>query len=171
MLHLLPTVYRLKYGLNLYNPLLNEIKTNYASYYYLALIINSSFKKYIGANASEGEIAYVALHLSVAVQQAKDHVQVAVICSLGVGVSRLLSVKLQENFPDVTFIHCSMNDEEQLEKCKYIISTVELNTDKPYVQVNPLLTEVDVQKIRTLLRKNPSINKTNFSMQTVKVFS
>ena len=28
MLHLLPTVYRLKYGLNLYNPLLNEIKTN-----------------------------------------------------------------------------------------------------------------------------------------------
>ena len=56
MLHLLPTVYRLKYGLNLYNPLLNEIKTNYASYYYLALIINSSFKKYIGANASEGEI-------------------------------------------------------------------------------------------------------------------
>lgn len=112
----------------------------------------------------------MALHLSVAVQQAKDHVQVAVICSLGVGVSRLLSVKLQENFPDVTFIHCSMNDEEQLEKCKYIISTVELNTDKPYVQVNPLLTEVDVQKIRTLLRKNPSINKTNFSMQTVKVF-
>lgn len=89
MLHLLPTVYRLKYGLNLYNPLLNEIKTNYASYYYLALII---------------------------------------------------------------------------------ISTVELNTDKPYVQVNPLLMEVDVQKIRTLLRKNPSINKTNFSMQTVKVF-
>ena len=71
---------------------------------------------------------------------------------------------------DVTFIHCSMNDEEQLEKCKYIISTVELNTDKPYVQVNPLLMEVDVQKIRTLLRKNPSINKTNFSMQTVKVF-
>lgn len=170
MLHLLPTVYRLKYGLNLYNPLLNEIKTNYASYYYLALIINSSFKKYIVVNASEGEIAYVALHLSVAVQQAKDHVQVAVVCSLGVGVSRLLSVKLQENFPDVTFIHCSMNDEEQLEKCKYIISTVELNTDKPYVQVNPLLMEVDVQKIRTLLRKNPSINKTNFSMQTVKVF-
>ena len=170
MLHLLPTVYRLKYGLNLYNPLLNEIKTNYASYYYLALIINSSFKKYIGVNASEGEIAYVALHLSVAVQQAKDHVQVAVVCSLGVGVSRLLSVKLQENFQDVTFIHCSMNDEEQLEKCKYIISTVELNTDKPYVQVNPLLMEVDVQKIRTLLRKNPSINKTNFSMQTVKVF-
>ena len=82
MLHLLPTVYRLKYGLNLYNPLLNEIKTNYASYYYLALIINSSFKKYIGANASEGEIAYVALHLSVAVQQAKDHVQVAVFCLL-----------------------------------------------------------------------------------------
>ena len=46
-----------------------------------------------------------------------------------------------------------MNDEEQLEKCKYIISTVELNTDKPYVQVNPLLTEVDVQKNTNTIKK------------------
>ena len=169
MLHLLPTVYRLKYGLNLYNPLVNEIKTNYASYYSLASIINSSFEKYIGVEASEEEVAYVALHLSVAVEQAKEHVCVAVVCSLGVGVSRLLSVKLQENFPDVTFIHCSMNDTEELEKCKYIISTVQLNTDKSYVQVNPLLDEVDVQKIRTLLRRNTSVNKTNFSLQTIKI--
>lgn len=100
MLHLLPTVYRLKYGLNLYNPLLNEIKTNYASYYYLALIINSSFKKYIGANASEGEIAYVALHLSVAVQQAKDHVQVAVYERESIGETGLGGIAIPHGLTD-----------------------------------------------------------------------
>ena len=160
MLHLLPMVYRLKYGLNLYNPLLNEIKTNYASYYYLALIINSSFKKYIGVNASEGEIAYVALHLSVAVQQAKDHVQVAVVCSLGVGVSRLLSVKLQENFPDVTFIHCSMNDEEQLENVnisfqQWNLTQTNLCTSKSAADGSRCTENTNT------IKKNPSINKTN----------
>ena len=39
VLHLLPTVYRLKYGFNLYNPLLGEIKTNYAGSFLLAKII------------------------------------------------------------------------------------------------------------------------------------
>ena len=43
VLHLLPTVYRLKYGFNLYNPLLGEIKTNYAGSFSLATMINSSF--------------------------------------------------------------------------------------------------------------------------------
>lgn len=169
ILHLLPTVYRLKYGLNLYNPLLNEIKTNYASYYSLASIINSSFEKYIGVNASEEEIAYVALHLSVVVEQAKEKEYAALVCTMGIGVSRLLAVKLQENFPEITFVHCSMNDKEKIEQCKYIISTVKLDTEKPYVLINPLLDDTDIQKIRTLIQRNPIIYKKNFSLQTIMV--
>ena len=60
VLHLLPTVYRLKYGFNLYNPLLGEIKTNYAGSFLLAKIINSSFEKFLNVTVSEEEIAYVA---------------------------------------------------------------------------------------------------------------
>ena len=59
VLHLLPTVYRLKYGFNLYNPLLGEIKTNYAGSFSLATIINSSFEKFLNVTVSEEEIAYL----------------------------------------------------------------------------------------------------------------
>lgn len=148
VLHLLPTVYRLKYGFNLYNPLLGEIKTNYAGSFLLAKIINSSFEKFLNVTVSEEEIAYVALHISLAVNQPMEKQQVAIVCTMGVGVSRFLSVKLQENFPNVTFIHCSSEDSQAIENCNYILSTVKLSVSKPYLQINPLLNETDIQRIR-----------------------
>ena len=169
VLHLLPTVYRLKYGFNLYNPLLGEIKTNYAGSFLLAKIINSSFEKFLNVTVSEEEIAYVALHISLAVNQPMEKQQVAIVCTMGVGVSRFLSVKLQENFPNVTFIHCSSEDSQAIENCNYILSTVKLSVSKPYLQINPLLNETDIQRIRTFIYGNPTVNKNNFSLQTVMI--
>lgn len=169
VLHLLPTVYRLKYGFNLYNPLLGEIKTNYAGSFLLAKIINSSFEKFLNVIVSEEEIAYVALHISLAVNQPMEKQQVAIVCTMGVGVSRFLSVKLQENFPNVTFIHCSSEDSQAIENCNYILSTVKLSVSKPYLQINPLLNETDIQRIRTFIYGNPTVNKNYFSLQTVMI--
>lgn len=169
ILHLLPTVYRLKYGLNLYNPLLNEIKTNYAGSYSLASIINSSFEKYLGVTASEDEIAYVALHLSVVVEQSKEQIQIAIVCNMGVGVSRLLSMKLHENFPGIEFVHCASDDTEMIESCKYVLSTIKLKNTDNYILINPLLKDVDIQRIRTLIYGNTSVNKSNFSLQTIMI--
>lgn len=169
VLHLLPTVYRLKYGFNLYNPLLGEIKTNYAGSFLLATIINSSFEKFLNVTVSEEEIAYVALHISLAVNQPKEKQQVAIVCTMGVGVSKFLFVKLQENFPNVTFIHCSSKDSQAIENCNYILSTVKLSISKPYLQINPLLSETDIQRIRTFIYGNSTVNKNNFSLQTVMI--
>ena len=95
--------------------------------------------------------------------------QVAIVCTMGVGVSRFLSVKLQENFPNVTFIHCSSEDSQAIENCNYILSTVKLSVSKPYLQINPLLNETDIQRIRTFIYGNPTVNKNNFSLQTVMI--
>lgn len=169
MLHLLPTVYRLKYGFNLYNPLLGEIKTNYAGSFSLATIINSSFEKFLNVSVSEDEIAYVALHISVAVAQPTEKQHVAIVCTMGVGVSRFLSVKLQENFPNIEFLHCSSDDAIEIEKCDYILSTVKLNISKTYLQINPLLGETDIQRIRAFIYDNQMVYKNNFSLQTTMI--
>lgn len=169
ILHLLPTVYRLKYGLNLYNPLLSEIKTNYPGSYSMAKLINSSFEKYLGIEASEEEVAYVALHISIVVEQSSDQIQAAVVCSMGIGVSRFLSVKLNENFPNIEFIHCSSDEIQKIESCKYILSTVKLNIDRSYLMINPLLKDIDIERIRTLIYGNITVNKNNFSLQTIMI--
>ncbi len=169
ILHLLPTVYRLKYGLNLYNPLLSEIKMNYPGSYSMAKLINFSFEKYLGIKASEEEVAYVALHMAIVVEQSNERPQAAVVCSMGVGVSRFLSVKLKENFSNVEFIHCSSDEIQKIESCKYILSTVKLNLERPYLMINPLLKEIDVERIRTLIYGNITVNKTNFSLQTIMI--
>lgn len=169
ILHLLPTVYRLKYGLNLYNPLLSEIKTNYPGSYSMVKLINSSFEKYLGIEASEEEVAYVALHISIVVEQSSDQIQAAVVCSMGIGVSRFLSVKLNENFPNIEFIHCSSDEIQKIESCKYILSTVKLNIDRSYLMINPLLKDIDIERIRTLVYGNITVNKNNFSLQTIMI--
>lgn len=169
ILHLLPTVYRLKYGLNLYNPLLSEIKTNYAGSYSLASIVNSSFEKYLNVTASEEEIAYIALHLSIVVERTKEVFKVAVVCAMRIGVSKLLTLKLEENFPNAIFVHCAMDDTDVINECKYIVSTIKLNIDRPYVLINPILKDIDIQKIRTLIYGNTSITKNNFSLQTIMI--
>lgn len=169
ILHLLPTVYRLKYGLNLYNPLLSEIKTNYPGSYSMAKLINSSFEKYLGIEASEEEVAYVALHISIVVEQSNEQIQAAVVCTMGIGVSRFLSVKLNENFPNIEFIHCSSDEIQKIESCKYILSTVKLNLDRSYLMINPLLNDMDIERIRTLIYGNITVNKNNFSLQTIMI--
>ncbi len=169
ILHLLPTVYRLKYGLNLYNPLLSEIKMNYPGSYSMAKLINSSFEKYLNIEASEEEVAYVALHISTVVEQRNEKVKAAVVCSMGIGVSRFLAVKLNENFPNVEFIHCSSDEIQKIEACKYILSTVKLNLERSYLMINPLLKDIDIERIRTLIYGNITVNKNNFSLQTIMI--
>lgn len=166
--HLLPTIYRLKYGLNLYNPLLNEIKMNYTSSFSIASIINSSFKKYLNVTAGEEEIAFIAIHISVVVESKNRQVTVAVVCPLGVGVSQLLRIKLQENFPDVHFINVSFEDQERINQADLVIYTSNVfPTSKPSVKVNPLLMDVDVQRIQKLIQNFEASGQNNFSYQTI----
>ena len=69
----------------------------------LSKIINSSFKKYLNVSASEEEIAYIALHLSVAIEQRKKPLRVAIVCPLGIGISRLIKFKVGRKFSDDYF--------------------------------------------------------------------
>ncbi|WP_297238276.1 BglG family transcription antiterminator [uncultured Faecalicoccus sp.] len=166
--HLLPTIYRLKYGLNLYNPLLNEIKMNYTSSFSIASIINSSFKKYLNVTAGEEEIAFIAIHISVVVESKTRHVTVAIVCPMGVGVSQLLRVKLQDNFPDVQFINVSYTDRERLEQADVVLYTSnDFKTNKPSLKVNPLLLDADVQRTQKLIQNFEISGKNNFSYQTI----
>ncbi|HAA64579.1 MAG TPA: transcription antiterminator BglG, partial [Thermoanaerobacter sp.] len=70
ILHLRPTINRLKYGLTLRNPLLNDIKENYPEIYGVAWMTSVVFEKYLGKKVAEEEIGYIALHLGAAVERA-----------------------------------------------------------------------------------------------------
>lgn len=171
ILHLLPTVYRLKNGLNLYNPLLNEIKANYTSSFSIAKIINSSFEKYLGLSASEEEIAYIALHISVAIEKRKIPLKVAVVCPMGIGISSLMKVKLEENFPMICFENYSSKDKKNIEKCDFVLDTGDHSYKIPSLKINPLLERTDIRRIDMMIQNKYVVENKTFSRQTILIAS
>ncbi len=155
VLHLVPTVNRIEYGLNLHNPLLSEIKQNYSSIYGVSWLINGIFKKYIGKKVGEDEIGYITLHIAAAIERSRKKIKVAVVCTTGIGSSQLLTIRLEEAFPQLQIEAVSMTEitSYQAEQVDLILSTIPLNTNKPYLIISSMLKQSEINRIRVFINQ------------------
>lgn len=159
ILHLRPTINRLKYGLTLKNPILHEIKENYPEVYGVAWMTSIVFEKYVGSRVTEEEIGYIALHIGAAVERAKKPFKALVVCTSGIGTSQLLAARLRRCFRDIEIkdvlsivnIKASLSDE-----IDFIISTIPLlgeEINKPVIQISPLLVQKDIKRIEAFINE------------------
>lgn len=154
VLHLKPTINRLKYGLTLRNPILDEIKMNYPDIYGVAWITSTVFEKYLDQQIQEEEIGYIALHICAAVERNKHNFNVLIVCHSGLGTSQLLSAKLKRSFRQIQIkdVISSINYTEKcLEDVDFVISTVPITMSRPVLEVNPILTELDIKTIEDFM--------------------
>ncbi|MDN5317087.1 MAG: hypothetical protein PWR08_1211 [Thermoanaerobacterium sp.] len=154
ILHLKPTINRLKYGLTLRNPILNQIKENYPDIFGVAWMTSIVFEKYIGKKVGEEELGYITLHLGAAFERAKKPLKALVVCSSGIGTSQLLAVRLERCFRNIEIIDIvsslALND-EMFDNADFIISTVSIESKKPVVNITPLLTQNDIKKLENFI--------------------
>jgi len=150
ILHLRPTINRLKYGLTLRNPILSDIKENYPEIYGVAWMTSIVFNKYLGKKVGEEEIGYIALHLGAAAERAKKPLKALVVCTSGIGTSQLLAARLERCFRqiDIKEVISSVSlKKEPLNDIDIIISTVPIEANKPVISISPLLTQNDIKKL------------------------
>jgi transcriptional antiterminator/mannitol/fructose-specific phosphotransferase system IIA component (Ntr-type) len=152
ILHLRPTINRLKYGLRLKNPLLDEIKLKYPSIFGAAWSSSVLFEKHYGIKVTEEEVAYLAMHFGAALERKKTLTRAVIVCSSGIGTAQLAAVRLEHSISDLKIIEItSVNDVSKIKSLNYdiIISTIPLRGyDKPVVLINPLVSDRDIQNIR-----------------------
>lgn len=156
ILHLRPTINRLEYGLNLTNPIIDEIKQNYPEIYGVAWLTNIVFERYLNKPITEAEIGYIVLHLCAAVERQKKPLRAILVCTSGIGTSQLLAVRIERLFrqieiKEITSI-MSLN-EKKLKDIDVIISTVQFMTDKPLLIISPLLTQKDIKMLEDFISK------------------
>jgi transcriptional antiterminator/mannitol/fructose-specific phosphotransferase system IIA component (Ntr-type) len=161
-LHLRPVINRIRYGMNLHNPILAQIKENYTSIYGIAWITAGIIEKRLGIKVGEEEVGYLAMHLGAAIERATAPKKALVICSSGIGTAQMLASRLKKKFPEILIEDViSVPNVDEVLKCKkvdFIISTVPLELkDIPVILVSPLLTEGDIAKIRELIGKTSSM--------------
>ncbi len=158
--HLQPALYRLKMKMEIRNPLLEEIKTNYTQIYNVAVKSVVPIEKELGISIPDSEIAYIAMHIGASVERNKKNLvkyNVIVVCATGMGTATLLSTRLQNEYQNLNVVDVvsSFNLEKAIEanSVDFIISTIFLDYEKmPVVLVNPLLLSNDKKLIDDFLK-------------------
>lgn len=170
VLHLRPVINRIKYGLEISNPLLDNIKSTYPEIYGVAWLTSPVFKKHFGVNINEGEIGYIALHLGAAVERLKKPLRTIVVCHSGVGTSQLLSDKLESTFQQLEIIGIKsstlLSQSENINDVDLIVSTVPLNLNLniPIITISPLLSKKDISSLNIIINQiYESKNKLNLN--------
>ncbi|MBO0962100.1 transcription antiterminator [Neobacillus sp. MM2021_6] len=157
-LHIRPAMNRLRYNMNIRNPLLDEIKRKYPSAFEGAAIASRCIDEYLEVEVGEHEIAYIALHIGVALERMKTRQKkvkrVIIVCASGVGSAKLLFYRLQNVFKDEIDIVATTNyyqlKEYDLSAIDFIISTIPIKEEigVPVQVVNTFLGEGDIANIR-----------------------
>jgi lichenan operon transcriptional antiterminator len=170
-LHIRPAMNRLRYKMNIRNPLLNEIKVKYPSAFEGAVAACKCIEEYLSIEPGEDEIAYIALHIGVALERMKSKLKqvkrVVVVCASGVGSAKLLYYRLQHLFEHEMEIVASINyyklSEYNLSSIDFIISTIPIKEDLgiPVKVVNTFLGDEDIKQIKDYLSP---INKNGSSL-------
>jgi transcriptional antiterminator len=150
ILHLRPTINRLKYGLTLRNTILKEIKENYMDIFGAACMTNTIFEKYVGVTMPEEEIGFICLHLAAAAERNKKPIMAIVVCASGIGTSQIISARIERSFKEIEIVDVISTIElksRKLDDIDIVISTVPMESEKPVLMISPLLSQNDIRRL------------------------
>lgn len=140
-----------------------EIKAAYPFSFELATNIMPIIKEETGVIINETELAYIAVYLAVAFEQIKSKKNAAVICGSGLGTAQLVIKRLE------MFFHNEINIigyypiyqiekilEEKSSEIDILLSTipVTIETNIPMINISPLFTQEDINKLNVFLKDN-----------------
>ncbi|MGX7418954.1 BglG family transcription antiterminator [Carnobacterium gallinarum] len=109
---------------------------------------------------SENDRIYLVIHFASSLEnnQVLHELKTLVICSSGIGTSKMLENRLYKNFPEmkeIDVIPLSQIQNQDLTKFDFIFSTIVLpGFTSQYQLITPLLLKEEVQVIRTLIEEN-----------------
>lgn len=173
--HLERAIYRLRESMKIHNPLLDEIKEDYPALFEL---IGRGMRETFVEEIPDEEVGFVAMHFGAALDRGQGSYpqRVLAICPAGIGSAKMLASRLERAFPQILSIrNASLFELESLDESGFdlIVSTVSLPmSDKSYVQVQPLLSEEEAERIRAHLKeKSAEVGLTNRAVsESLEVF-
>ncbi len=156
--HIEPAIYRIQKKLDANNPLASQIQEDYPAMF---KIIQEGLKEALPKIVfPTEEIAYLVLHFgsSQVIYDNSKEVRALVLCSSGIGSSKMLASRIKKEIKEITEIEVSSLANLrniQIEQYDIILSTVEMpGFSKKYITVNPLLPKKEAEQIRDEIRRN-----------------
>lgn len=158
VMHVYPLLNRLYYNLQLENPLINEMKLEYANVFVVAFRFGELIEEKYGHALTRDEIGYIALHLAAHFEKQNQKTlkkvkRIVVICSTGGGSAHLIRLRLERVFPDALVMTISnKNVEAFIEDLPDVfLSTIPLEDEiegVPVIQIKNFLDDSEIQAIK-----------------------
>ena len=171
-LHIRPAINRLRFEMNIRNPLVNDIKMKYPSAFEGAIIASICLEEWLSVKVEEDEIGYIALHIGVALERmkrkARKQKRVILVCASGVGSAKLLSYRLQEQFSrELEIVECINYyrlEDYDLSAIDLVISTIPIpeRLTAPVQVVSNFLEAEDIKGIKKRLLSPDKDNKDSY---------
>lgn len=170
MIHLTPMIKRIKYGIKLKNPLLDDIKRDHLAME-CAKLCSSYIWEIYKINIDIDELGYIALHFSAALAKLRDNLNkknILLICASGRATARVLKYRFMHEFAKyINKLDTSdylMAISMDLNSYDLIVSTipVSLKTEVPVIEVSAYLYKKDVDKVLVALKGEESIKEIKY---------
>lgn len=133
-LHIVPMLTRIRYGLHMPNPVLEDVRSQLPQGYDCAVIASEVINARGCGTVDDNERGYLAMHYALAIERCKESAQskrLLVVCSTGMGTAKLLKARLQRKFnlqnSDVRIIDVAGLASLDLSTFDFIFSTVPLS--------------------------------------------
>ncbi len=152
--HLKMSIYRYKYGIQIGNPLMADIRASYPDLFDLTVKASRGIKKKLGLPIPDAEIAYITMHFGGFLRQRNLTVtnRILLVCPNGISTANMLKSEVESLHPNIEVVAIAPIEdlERYISSIDFIISTVDVNAPVPVIRVNPIISEED--RLRILSR-------------------
>ncbi|MEH7224745.1 PRD domain-containing protein [Bacillus sp. JJ1566] len=183
--HLLSAINRLKLGLQIHNPMHNEVKQKFPDVIDACQRASQLLSKKVGREIPEDEIGYLAIHIGASILRMDEangnFIEAIIVCASGMGTSKFLASKIEKEVTGIRVaeILSVIELKEKLSaigKNMLIISTITIPflDEQNYITVSPLLHERELELIQMKLNSFPKVfakqttNDTNSMIESAK---
>lgn len=117
-------------------------------------------------NFNSTELSYIVIHFASSYEQIyrKNFVRALVICSSGIGTSKILGSQIRKSIPEIKNLEYTVPNKvtkSLAENYDVIISTIELEEDINYLLLPTILKDRDIERIREKILESRSFKRKN----------
>lgn len=147
-IHIRSSLYRFKYGIQLGNPMREDIVREYPNLFNITKSVTKYLEQMLGLPVTDSEVAYLTLHFGAFLKIAEKNnprLRILIVCVNGVSTGNMLRHEIEKLLPDAEIVGlvAAVEAFHAQENCDLIISTAPIKSIVPAIVVHPILTDDD----------------------------
>lgn len=159
-LHFKLSMYYYRLSIQVVNPMIQEVKDHYTDLFELIKMICIDMSNDFPFPVMESELVYITMHFGGHLRKGGGkfyrRIKVLVVCPSGISTSTLLRREIEDLYSNVDVIATTTaaNIKEYEDDVDFIVATINVESEVPWIRVNTILTHEDKSRIASMMMLN-----------------